>query len=203
MRYNKPHWLGFLLVAVLVVGMDSAVWSQSSSVSIEQIHERAMKAKGEEEGVNSRIRTLESEGFDRSDVLALRTEGLNLPYSSSGHYSGIYQRGGGNTGKTVQSGSSHLAILVQRGDYNRTRINQRGSAHSAGVRLVGDNNSFQLEQGGSNHLYILNFEGSGLSHNVSQYGHDNTLVQVGSGSTSFNVKQKGNGSKMIIRHQSP
>jgi hypothetical protein len=36
---------------------------------------------------------------------------------------------------------------------------------------------------------------------VSQFGRNNQLVQVGENSMPFNVRQRGSGMRMVIRHR--
>ena len=96
---------------------------------------------------------------------------------------------------------------MQNGSWNQTTVRQRGQNNIAGIRLIGNNNGITLEQTGSNNEYLLDFTGSGLgnmgsstTHRVSQIGSNNRLVQVGDGRMPFNVRQRGDGMRMVIRH---
>ena len=139
-----------------------------------------------------------------------------------GNEATVEQNGGQNEASVTQEGPSNdasvrqfgpgaydnLAVLVQLGAANSTSIRQRGANNLAGIRLEGTNNGIQLTQNGEDHKYLLDFEGSGLGtrseggqgHRVHQMGTDNHLVQVGEGRMPFNVRQRGTGMRMIIRH---
>jgi len=132
----------------------------------------------------------------------------------SGNQASITQLNGDDNDASVEQGpgdgfpgENNLAVIVQDGSYNQTTIRQRGRDNLAGIKLVGNNNGLTLEQTGKGNEYLLDFEGSNLgnpgsseAHQVSQIGSNNRLVQVGENSMPFNVRQRGDGMRMIIRH---
>jgi hypothetical protein len=132
----------------------------------------------------------------------------------SSNKASITQLNGNENEATVMQGPSdefpgqnNLAVIVQNGSLNRTTIRQLGQNNIAGIRLAGSNNGITLEQTGSGNEYLLDFEGSSLgsagnstNHQVRQIGSNNRLVQVGEGRMPFNVRQRGNGMRMVIRH---
>ena len=132
----------------------------------------------------------------------------------SGNQASITQLNGDDNDASVEQGpgdgfpgENNLAVIVQDGSYNQTTIRQRGRDNLAGIKLVGSNNGLMLEQTGKGNEYLLDFEGSNLgspgsseAHQVSQIGRNNRLVQVGENSMPFNVRQRGDGMRMIIRH---
>lgn len=157
-------------------------------------------------------------GDGTGNTAAIVQEGDNndatVEQTGSGNEAFVTQLGGNGNEATVEQGPSNgfsglnnLAVIVHEGSLNRTTIQQRGKNNLAGIKLVGNNNGITLEQTGTGHEYLLDFTGnglgimgSGMTHQVSQIGSDNQLVQVGEGSMPFNVRQQGNGMRMIIRH---
>ena len=137
-----------------------------------------------------------------------------IEQSGTGNEASISQLDGSENEATVVQepgdgfpGKNNLAVIVQNGSMNQTTIRQFGKNNRAGIRLDGNNNGITLEQTGKGHEYLLDFEGSDLSsvgsseaHQVSQIGSNNRLVQVGENSMPFNVRQRGDGMRMVIRH---
>jgi len=137
-----------------------------------------------------------------------------IEQSGTGNEASISQLDGSENEATVVQepgdgfpGKNNLAVIVQNGSMNQTTIRQFGKNNRAGIRLDGNNNGITLEQTGEGHEYLLDFEGSDLSsvgsseaHQVSQIGSNNRLVQVGENSMPFNVRQRGDGMRMVIRH---
>jgi hypothetical protein len=131
--------------------------------------------------------------------------------SGSGNEASITQRGeqagsdgDNNVATLVQNGANNLGVIVHLGNQNRTTLTQDGNRNVAGVRLQGTNNATDILQDGTGNEYRLDFEGTGLGmdgtpHTVEQIGDQNMLVQVGQGTTPFNVQQRGDGMRMIIR----
>lgn len=134
--------------------------------------------------------------------------------AGSGNQASITQLNGDENDATVvqepgggSPGENNLAVIVQDGSFNETTIRQRGRDNVAGIKLVGNSNGITLEQTGSGNEYLLDFTGSNLgsmgtstTHQVSQIGSNNQLVQVGENSMPFNVRQRGDGMRMVIRH---
>ncbi len=132
----------------------------------------------------------------------------------SGNQASITQLNGDDNDASVEQGpgdgfpgKNNLAVIVQDGSFNETTIRQGGRDNVAGIKLDGNSNGITLEQTGSGNEYLLDFTGSGLgsrggstTHQVSQIGSNNQLVQVGENSMPFNVRQRGDGMRMIIRH---
>lgn len=132
----------------------------------------------------------------------------------------VEQEGSGNEASITQSGNrnestveqrpgdgfpglNNLAVIVQNGSMNQTTVRQFGQNNIAGVRLNGTNNATDILQEGDGNEYRLEFTGTGLGadgtpHTVKQIGDQNMLVQVGQGTTPFNVQQRGDGMRMII-----
>ncbi len=112
--------------------------------------------------------------------------------------------GGNNTAQVTQRNRGNLAVVVQQGQLNETTVTQRGTQNRVGVRLRGNNNQTNILQQGTGNEYLLDFKGNGLgangTHTVKQIGNQNTLKQVGRGSKPVNVRQRGNGMKVLIRH---
>lgn len=126
--------------------------------------------------------------------------------NGSGNEAVVRQTGRPAGGGTL-SGRNNLAVVVQNGFMNEAIIRQWGNNNIAGIRLDGNNNGVTLRQEGNGNEYLLDFSGSGLgaststrSHQVVQLGTNNQLVQVGEGSMPFNVRQRGNRMRMVIRH---
>ena len=157
----------------------------------------------------------ECDALTQSDILALLPAGTpSVPGMGPGNRAVVVQRGTGNTATVEQGpgdgipGEDNLAVIVQDGSYNATTIRQRGRDNLAGIKLVGNSNGITLEQTGRGNEYLLDFTGSGLgstgsstTHQVSQLGRNNQLVQVGENSMPFNVRQRGDGMRMVIRHR--
>jgi hypothetical protein len=131
----------------------------------------------------------------------------------SGNQASITQLNGDENDATVVQepgggfpGENNLAVIVQDGSFNETTIRQRGRDNVAGIKLDGSSNGITLEQTGKGNEYLLDFEGSlgtmgnSTTHQVSQIGSNNRLVQVGENSMPFNVRQRGDGMRMVIRH---
>lgn len=120
----------------------------------------------------------------------------------SGNEAAVEQGPGGG-----RPGKNNLAVVVQNGSMNQTRIRQLGQTNRAGIRLVGNSNEVALEQTGTGNEYLLDFQGRGLggagrssAHQVRQIGSNNRLVQRGEGRVPLNVRQRGNGMHMVVRH---
>jgi hypothetical protein len=208
-----------LLMGLLVAGATTA----RAQVQIEQMEAVSSQIEGATQGQlvvtlpgeNCEPAGPSCEGVSRTDVLDLIPGGTPpLQGSGSGNSAVIMQRGDNNDATIEQQGPSdarpgqnNLAVLVQNGSFNQTTIRQRGQNNIAGIRLDGNDNGITLEQTGSNNEYLLDFTGSGLgnmgsstTHRVSQIGSNNRLVQVGEGQMPFNVRQRGDGMRMVIRH---
>lgn len=131
-----------------------------------------------------------------------------------GNEASITQMNGDGNDATVEQGpgdgfpgQNNLAVIVQNGSMNQTTIQQFGKNNIAGIKLVGNSNGITLEQTGNGNEYLLDFTGSDLgstggstTHQVSQIGSNNRLVQVGQGRMPFDVRQRGDGMRMVIRH---
>ena len=159
---------------------------------------------------------LQGSGSGNSAVIVQRGDNndATIEQQGSDNEASITQLNGNDNEATVEQGPSdarpgrdNLAVLVQNGSFNQTTIRQRGQNNIAGIRLDGNDNGITLEQTGSNNEYLLDFTGSGLgsggsstTHQVSQIGTNNRLVQVGEGRMPFNVRQRGDGMRMVIRH---
>ena len=132
----------------------------------------------------------------------------------SGNQASITQLNGDENEATVVQesgggfpGENNLAVIVQDGSFNETTMQQRGRDNVAGIKLDGNSNGITLEQTGNGNEYLLDFDGDDLgsmgsssTHRVNQIGSNNRLVQVGEGRMPFNVRQRGNGIQMVIRH---
>ena len=159
---------------------------------------------------------LQGSGSGNSAVIMQRGDNndATIEQQGSDNEASITQLNGNDNKATVEQGPSdalpgqdNLAVLVQNGSFNQTTIRQRGQNNIAGIRLDGNDNGITLEQTGSKNEYLLDFTGSGLgnmgsstTHQVSQIGTNNRLVQVGEGQMPFNVRQRGDGMRMVIRH---
>ena len=159
---------------------------------------------------------LQGSGSGNSAVIMQRGDNndATIEQQGSDNEASITQLNGNDNKATVEQGPSdarpgqdNLAVLVQNGFFNQTTIRQRGQNNIAGIRLDGDDNGITLEQTGTGNEYLLDFTGSGLgsggsstTHRVSQIGTNNRLVQVGEGQMPFNVRQRGDGMRMVIRH---
>lgn len=110
--------------------------------------------------------------------------------------------GSGNEAEIDQRGAGNLAVLLQLGDDNLTTLEQRGSNNIVGVRITGSGNTLEgVELRGSNNLYLLDYAGNGQTIlPTSLRGSDNQVVQTGAVSQPFGVEHRGNGLRMIIRH---
>jgi hypothetical protein len=158
--------------------------------------------------------SLQSSGSGNSAVVAQRGDDneATIEQVGTGHEASITQDGMDNEAVVKQKpgdglpGQDNLAVIVQNGLMNQTTVQQLGQNNRAGIRLVGDNNGIELQQTGSGNEYLLDFAGSDLgdssssTHQVSQLGSNNRLVQVGEGRMPFNVQQRGDGMRMVIRH---
>jgi hypothetical protein len=160
--------------------------------------------------------SLPSNGTGNSAVVLQRGDNnrATVEQQGSANKTSITQLGGTDNTATVMqgpgsnlSGKDNLAVLVQKGSLNQTTIRQWGQHNLAGIRLVGNNNGIALTQKGADNQYLLDFTGSGLgkagrsaTHQVRQIGNNNQLAQVGNGRIPFNVRQRGNGMRMVIRH---
>lgn len=160
--------------------------------------------------------SLSSYGSGNSAVILQRGDDndATVEQQGSSNEASITQLKGSDNEATVEQGPStkypglnNLAVIVQKGSMNQTTTRQRGRDNLAGIRLVGSNNGIRLVQTGSRNEYLLDFTGSNLgsmgsstTHQVSQIGSNNRLVQVGEGRMPFNVRQRGDGMRMIIRH---
>ena len=134
-----------------------------------------------------------------------------IEQSGPGNEASITQRGeqagsdgNNNVASILQNGTNNLGVVVHLGSQNRTTLTQDGNQNVAGVRLQGTNNATDILQEGDGNEYRLEFTGIGLGadgtpHTVEQLGNQNMLVQVGQGATPFNVQQRGDGMRMIIR----
>ncbi len=118
------------------------------------------------------------------------------------------RQGGGsnNTARITQSSRENFAVVVQQGQRNETNVSQGGGPNNiVGVRLQGTNNHTNVVQNGSGNRYLLDFTGNGLGangpHTVNQIGSGNTLIQVGTGSKPFNVRQRGDHMAVRILHR--
>ena len=157
---------------------------------------------------------LQGSGLGNSAVIVQRGDDndATVDQQGSSNEASITQLNGDENEATVVQepgdgvpGQNNLAVIVQNGSFNQTTIQQSGKNNRAGIKLVGDNNGIELEQTGDGHEYLLDFTGSGLgssssTHQVSQTGSDNRLVQLGEGRMPFNVQQRGDGMRMVIRH---
>jgi len=157
--------------------------------------------------------SLQSSNSGNSAVVAQRGDDneATIEQVGTGHEASITQDGMDNEAVVEQKpgdglpAQDNLAVIVQNGLMNQTTVQQLGQNNRAGIRLVGDNNGIELQQTGSGNEYLLDFTGSGLgssssTHQVSQTGSNNQLVQLGEGRMPFNVRQRGDGMRMVIRH---
>lgn len=119
----------------------------------------------------------------------------------------VVEQTGGTPGGGTMAGQNNLAVIVQNGSMNETALRQWGDDNIAGIRLIGNQNRITLTQDGSGNQYLMDFTGSALgsmgrseTHRVRQIGNNNRLIQVGTGSMPFNVRQRGNGMRMRIQH---
>jgi len=108
-----------------------------------------------------------------------------------------------STAATVTAGGlNNLAVVVQNGSGNVTNVAQLGESNVAGIRLPGSNNQMDLVQAGDGNRYLLDApEGgsiNGLDREVIQVGNGNSLTQTGG--MPLNVRMRGDGMRMIIRH---
>jgi hypothetical protein len=106
-----------------------------------------------------------------------------------------------------QGGNGNLAVLLQQGDGNFTSTLQIGSGNVIGVRLRGVGNQLGTPlapgvlQVGAENLYLLDYTGdSQLIEPTAQIGDGNQVVQIGAIDVPFGVEQRGDGMRMIIRH---
>ena len=158
---------------------------------------------------------LQSSGSGNSAVIVQRGDDndATVDQQGSSNEASITQLNGDENEATVVQepgdgvlGQNNLAVIVQNGSFNQTTVQQSGKNNRAGIKLVGDNNGIELEQTGDGHEYLLDFTGSDLgdssssTHQVSQLGSNNRLVQVGEGRMPFNVQQRGDEMRMVIRH---
>ena len=98
-------------------------------------------------------------------------------------------------------------MIVQEGGSNFTSTRQIGSGNVIGVRLRGvgntlgtPNNPGVLQEGADN-LYLLDYAGNGQPIDPTiQQGNGNQVVQIGEIDAPFGVEQRGDGMRMIIRH---
>lgn len=121
--------------------------------------------------------------------------------------SSILQKGTSNDAEIRQEGTNNVASVLQVGSYNTTTIAQQGHRNEAGVSLKGAHNAVELFQKGDNNRYLFHFTGNHLdktgTNRLEQIGHGNTMVEVGENSIPFNIRQRGDGMRMIIRHGTP
>ena len=134
------------------------------------------------------------------DGLAAFDAYLAGPQGEGGHFAFIEQEGAGNVGRVVQAGAANIAVLVQRGDLNRSALTQAGEANLIGLFLHGDGSRFDVAQHGDANVYLLDFAGDRLDHGVLQVGHGNEAVQLGEAPVPFGIEQRGDGLRLIIRH---
>jgi len=155
--------------------------------------------------VNISVEPSTGEAVTRQDVVDLWP--IGSPFDGqppgSGNQAAVYQDGSGHQATILQTGTGHTAVAVQEGANHTTTITQNGINHLAGIRLTGNGKAVNLTQNGAGHRYLLDMRGgSGATtdHQVVQSGQSNTLVQAGTISTPFNVRQSGSGMTMVIRH---
>jgi hypothetical protein len=108
-----------------------------------------------------------------------------------------------NTAATVTAGGlNNLAVVVHNGNGNVTNVAQLGESNVAGIRLPGSENEMDLIQAGDGNRYLLDAPAgetiSGLDRNVVQVGSGNSMAQIGG--PPLNVRMRGDGMRMIIRH---
>lgn len=99
-------------------------------------------------------------------------------------------------------GTNNLAVVVHKGDDNVTNVAQLGESNVAGIRLPGSNNEMDLVQAGDGNRYLFDAASdeslNGLDGRVLQVGNGNSMAQMGG--TPLNVRMRGDGMRMIIRH---
>lgn len=126
------------------------------------------------------------------------------PLNVTGQRAVVRQDGAGNTATVDQRDASNVAAILQRGNFNDTRVAQRGRSNAAGIVIDGNNNRLELLQRGVGNRYLLGFRGNNLGgptgRRVSQQGTNNVLVELGRTSMPFNIQQRGNDMRMVIRH---
>ena len=133
------------------------------------------------------------------------------PLFQNGQRSFVFQQGIGNDATIDQQGSSNFAGVVHFGNDNETLIQQRGTSNKAGIVLDGNRNEVELFQEGTDNEYFLGFRGDGLDLTRSQpggkarvqIGTNNRLIELGQNSIPLNIQQRGNGMRMMIRHNTP
>lgn len=115
--------------------------------------------------------------------------------------------GNDNDAFVGQDGNGNLAVLLQQGDGNFTSTLQVGSGNVIGVRLRGVGNQLGTPsapgvlQAGADNLYLLDYTGNGQTiAPTAQIGDGNQVVQIGAIDVPFGVEQRGDGMRMIIRH---
>lgn len=223
-----PWFVWMLLGAVLMLvptGVQAQVHIKqvTSSSSIGSVQQGQLQVKAKDDVEPGDVFSLIPGGqpVSHTDVSGERAvisqEGVNnqasIDQKGSGNEAVVTQRGwkglGRNNEASVQQKTSNnIAVITQKGRSNRSVIKQKGgTGNVAGIRLRGDNNRTNLLQNGTGNEYVLKFTGNGLgsnsTHTVKQIGNQNTLKQVGVGSKPFDVQQRGNGMKVIIRHTTP
>ena len=140
------------------------------------------------------------------DLNASESEFLNgFTLTDQGNLVLLRQEGSDNQAIIDQSGAGNLAVLLQLGNSITTRATQNGTGNVFGVRLSGDNLDLGGPDGvtqiGDNNVYLLDYEGSAQQlAPTTQVGVDNRVVQIGNVSQPFGVEQRGDGMRMIIRH---
>jgi hypothetical protein len=150
------------------------------------------------------------EAFGLSDEEGSALEGFSL--SAQGNLALVRQAAfddllGGNDASVGQDGDGNLAVLLQQGNNNFTSTLQVGSGNVIGVRLRGLGNSLGTPadpgvlQAGADNVYLLDYEGSNqIIAPTIQEGNGNQVVQIGEIDVPFGVEQRGDGMRMIIRH---
>lgn len=115
--------------------------------------------------------------------------------------------GTNNNASIGQDGDGNLAVLLQEGDSNFTSTIQVGSGNVIGVRLRGVGNNLGTStdpgvlQAGADNLYLLDYTGDFQTiAPTEQVGNGNQVVQIGAIDVPFGVEQRGDGMRMIIRH---
>ncbi|MEP0547081.1 MAG: curlin repeat-containing protein [Rhodothermales bacterium] len=131
----------------------------------------------------------------------------NLALVRQAAFDDLLGAGNDNDASIGQDGDGNLAVLLQQGDDNFTSTLQIGSGNVIGVRLRGVGNQLGTQatpgvlQAGADNLYLLDYTGDGQTiAPTAQIGDGNQVVQIGEIDVPFGVEQRGDGMRMIIRH---
>lgn len=207
--FRPPEWVIVLVSLCLgsVLFETSTLRAQdppNGPAHIQQVHQSEtvpqwIKEAEAPEGALLQAFLENNQGFGIS-VFSKGGQGTSSP-------STILQKGASNTAEIRQQGANNVASVLQVGSFNTTTIAQQGDRNAAGVSLKGSHNAVELFQQGDNNRYLFHFSGSHLDktgpNRLEQIGDGNTMVEVGENSIPFNIRQRGDGMRMIIRHEAP